>query len=215
MQSQHSVHWKTYRELQNAEKVVFFDEVPPVVHRNAHKSHFGGSQAVKHYFADKGIVDIIIGEMLFHPDDSNDDVTKERALAIFGNVIERGEDNEQDSDLQTDCYRMSIKNDAQFLLVIDYISAGASFCMASKIVQMTKDRTGLASLGHASEGKVTSYVRIACALNLQKISEVMAVTWWAFSIAMDMSTHKSTSYLDIRSGCDLSTLARYYYFDIN
>jgi len=62
---------------------------------------------------------------------------------------------------------------------------------------MTKELTGLASLGSASEGKVTSFVRFVCALNLQKISE-MLVSSWTFSLAMDMSTHMSTSYLDIR-----------------
>ena len=192
--SQHSTHWQTYRELTKEQKTVFFENDAPVVHRNTLKSHFGGSQAAVHYFANKDIVDIIIGEMLFHPDDSNDDVTKERALAIFENVIGQEED-EQDSDLQTDSYRMNIKNPAQFQRVVDYVSAGASFRMASRIVQMTRDRTGLASIGRASEGKVTSYLRIACALNLQKISEVT----WTFGIAMeDMSTHMSTSYLDIR-----------------
>ena len=196
MLSQHSTHWQTYCELTKEQKTVFFENEAPVVHRNTLKSHFGGSQAAVHYFANKGIVDIIIGEMLFHPDNSNDDVTKERALAIFEDVIGQEED-ERDSDLQTDSYRMIIKNPAQFQLVVDYVSAGASFRMASRIVQMTRDRTGLASIGLASEGKVTSYVRIACALNLQKISEVMASAW-TFSIAMDMSTHMSTSYLDIR-----------------
>ena len=61
---------------------------------------------------------------------------------------------------------------------------------------MTRDRTGLASIGRTSEDKVTSYVRISCALNLQKISEGMATTW-TFSNAMDMSIHMSTSYMDI------------------
>ena len=135
MQSQHSVHWKTYHALTNTQKDTFFDEAAPVVHRNTLKSHFGGNQAAAHFFADKGIIDIIIGEMLFHPHDSN--------------VIGREQD-EQDSDLQTDCYRMTIMNPAKFQLVIDYVSVGASFRMASKIVQMTIERTGLASLGHAS-----------------------------------------------------------------
>ena len=196
MDSQHSVHWKTYSELTKEQKTGFFDEEAPVVHRNTLKSHFGGSQATAQYFVNKGIVDIIIGEMHFHPDDSNDEVTKERALAIFENVIGQEED-EQDSDLQTDGYRITIKNPAQFELVVDYVSAGASFRIASRIVQMTRQRTGLASIGSAREGKVTSYIRIACALNLQKILEVMASTW-TFSVATDMSTHMATTYLDIR-----------------
>ena len=196
MAAQHSVHWETYSALTKTQKTVFFDENAPVVHRTTIKSHFGGAQAAVHYFVNRDVVDVIIGDMLFHPDDSNDEVTKERALANFENVIEPAED-EQDSDLQTDGYRVILKNPAQFQLVVDYISVGASFRMASRILQMTGDRTGLASIGSANEGKVTAYIRIACALNLQKISEVMGSSW-TFSLAMDMSTHMETSYLDIR-----------------
>ena len=149
-----------------------------------------------HWFVNKNIIDVIIGEMLFHPDDSNEEVTKERALAIFEDVLQPIE-NADNSDLQQDRYRFIVKNWAQFDLVVDYVSVGASFQMASLIVQMTKDHTGLASIGCASEGKVTSYIRIACALNFQKLSKLLASTW-TFSLAMDMSTHLSTSYLDIR-----------------
>ncbi|KAI2508943.1 hypothetical protein MHU86_5438 [Fragilaria crotonensis] len=100
--------------------------------------------------------------MLFRPDDSNDDVTtKERASAIFKNVIGHEED-EQDSDLQMDSYRMIIKNPVQFQLVVDYVSAGASFRMASRIVQMMRNRTGLASIVRASEDKVTSFLDGMC-----------------------------------------------------
>lgn len=85
MLSQHSTHWQTYCELTKEQKTVFFEKEAPVDHRNTLKSHFGGgSQAAVQYFAKKGTVDIIVGEMLFHPDDSsNDDVTKEWACAIF------------------------------------------------------------------------------------------------------------------------------------
>ena len=196
MDAQHSVHWQTYSSLTKQQQTVFFDEHAPVVHRNTIRSHFGGAQAIAHYFVNKDIVDVIIRNMLLHPDDSNDEVTKERALAIFEDVIGPDED-ERESDMQTDGYRVIVKNPAQFQLVVDYVSVGASFRMTSRIVQMTRDRTGLASIGSVSEGKVTSYIRIACALNLQKISEVIASTW-TFSLAMDMSTHMATSYLDIR-----------------
>ena len=59
-----------------------------------------------------------------------------------------------------------------------------------------KELTGLASIMSASEGKITSYIWYVCALNLQKISEMLA-SGWTFSLAMDMSTRISTSYLDI------------------
>jgi hypothetical protein len=111
--------------------------------------------------------------------------SKERALDIF--------QVEQDSDQ----YRVVIHNPIQFRLIIGYISGGASFRQATRFLLMTKQETGLASIGSVSDGKVAGYVRMACAINLQKISEMLASSW-AFWIAMDMSTHMSTSYLDIR-----------------
>ena len=75
-------------------------------------------------------------------------------------------------------------------MIVGYVGGGASFRMASRFLLLTKEQTGLASLGSVSEGKVASYIRFVCALNLQRIT--------AFSLAMDMSTHMSTSYIDIR-----------------
>lgn len=142
----------------------------------------------------KDIVDVIIGEMYSSPDD--DAVSKERALAIFEDVVDP-EESEQDSDLQTDRYRIIIKNPIHFRFIIGYISGGASFSMASRFLLLTKEETGLASIGSIKEGTVANYVRFTSAFNLQKMSEILGSTW-TFSLPMDMSTHMSTSYLDIR-----------------
>ena len=84
-------------------------------------------------------------------------------MVIFEDVLQPIE-NADNSDLQQDRYRFIVKNWAQFDLVVDYVSVGALFGMASQIVQMTKDRTGLASIGCASEGKVTSYIQIVLSI---------------------------------------------------
>ena len=81
MNLQHPLRWKEYSALSQSEKGSYFDE--NVVHRNTTKSHFGGSQFHAQLFIDKGIVDVIIGSMLFQDDDSNDEITKERALSIL------------------------------------------------------------------------------------------------------------------------------------
>lgn len=196
LETQHPLRWRMYSALTTPEKAKCFVENGPIVHRQTLRSHFSGPQVALNYYVNKNIVDVIVSEMLFHADDVNEGVSKERALAIFEDVIEPGE-SEQDSDLQTDRYRIQIKNPAQFHLVVDYVSVGASFRMASEILRMTRERTGLASIGRESEGKVASYVRFVCALNLQRLSELLS-TSWTFSVAMDMSTHLSTSYLDVR-----------------
>ena len=69
--------------------------------------------------------------------------------------------------------------------------------MASRILAMTKENTGLTSLGSVFEGKVAAFARFVFALNLQSLKNLLARVW-TFSVAMDMSTHLATSYLDIR-----------------
>ena len=69
--------------------------------------------------------------------------------------------------------------------------------MASTFLRLTKEETGVVLIGSATEGKVAGFICYVCALNLQKVLEVMA-SCWTFSLAMDMSTHMSTSYLDIQ-----------------
>ena len=196
--SQHPGCWEEYSELSGSEKAGFFGDNAPVVHRNTIKSHFGGSQAPVQLFVDKGIVDVIIGKMLFQEDDSNEEITKERALSIFGDVLDASEANDADAaDVVTARYSILLKNPSQFYQIADYLSVGASFRMASQILVMTKESTGLASFGYVYEGKVTAYARFMCALNLQSLRDMLARVW-AFSVAMDMSIHMSTSYIGIR-----------------
>lgn len=200
MVSHHPGRWKEYSELTPTEKTVFFDDNAHVIHRNTIKSHFFGAQVPLHLFVNKPIVDVIIREMLFHLNDSNDEITKEHALNIFEDVINRLEANaiaDDDNDFVADRYRIDLKNPAQFNLIADYLSVSASFRMTSRILMMTKERTGLTSIGSTSEGKVTSYAHFICALNLQTLLELLSQVW-TFLIAMDMSTHMATSYLDIR-----------------
>ncbi|CAH0488744.1 unnamed protein product [Peronospora farinosa] len=121
---------------------------------------------------------------------------RERALAIFEDVVGPDE-NAHDSDLQTDRYRIVIKNPIQFHMIVEFVGVGASIRMAFRFLHMTKKQTDLASLGSASKGKVTSYIRYVCASNLQKFLKILA-SCWTFSRAIHMSTHMSKSYMDIR-----------------
>lgn len=89
-----------------------------------------------------------------------------------------------------DRYRINLKNLAQFNLIVYYLIIGDSFRMASGVLMISKERTGLNSIGSASEVKVTNYIRFICVLNLQTQLQM-----WIFLIAMDMSTHMTTSYL--------------------
>ena len=64
-------------------------------------------------------------------------------------------------------------------------------------MQDVKETLRLATLGSMSPQKVSSYVRIACAANLQTISAILTDSW-AFSVALDGGNKSDTSYLDVR-----------------
>ena len=179
MELQDPAQWKEFSKLSNEGKKAYFQNDTP--HQETIQAHFQGTQVPHHEFVDKTIVDGIIGEMYFHPED--EEQVKEGVLSIFQ------ENNGQ-------CCRFTIKNPLQFSLVVDYLSIGVSFRMAVSILLRTKERTGLASVGSISEKKVRSYAGFVCAINLQRIKELLE-SCWTFSVAMDMASHMSSSYLDI------------------
>lgn len=196
MISQHPEHWKEYFKLSSSEKASFFDSNALIALCSTIKSHFGGSQAPTKILVDKDIVDMIIGDMHFQYDDSNEEIMKERALRTFGEVLHPSENNYEAANVATARYYIHLSSPAQFYLIADYLSVGISFWMALKSLEMTRNRTGLASLGSVSVGKETSYARYACALNLQSLRDLFALVW-TFSLAVDISTLMATSYLDI------------------
>ena len=53
-------------------------------------------------------------------------------------------------------YHIVIRNTIQFGLIVDYLSVGLSFRAVAKVILMTKEWRGMASIGSFSEGKVTA-----------------------------------------------------------
>ena len=94
-------------------------------------------------------MDIIIGEMYFEPNEEDDnnleDTSKEKALSIL----------KEDEDIPG-MYHIVIRNPIQFGLIVDFLSVGLSFRAVAKVNLMTKEHTGMASIGSLSEGKVTA-----------------------------------------------------------
>ena len=103
LKSQHPFQWETYSVLSKDQKTTLFDKNDPVVHWNTIKSYFGEFQAHVHHFINKCIVDIFVGEIIFHTNNSNDDITKEQSLAIFEDVVGY-EEVSPDSYLDKDFY---------------------------------------------------------------------------------------------------------------
>jgi hypothetical protein len=107
----HSTQWAEYRELEASVKKSFFDN-----------GMISGSQTTMHAFAaprtpqvsvliDKDIVDVIIGEMMFHPEDM-DGITRARPLESFVPTLDSSEDSANASDVSW--YAITVTNTKQF-----------------------------------------------------------------------------------------------------
>jgi hypothetical protein len=192
-----------YRELEPSAKKSFFDI-----------STISGSQTTMHAFAaprtpqlrvliDKDIVDAIIGEMMFHPEDM-DRITRARLLESFVPTLDSSEDAADAGDVSR--YAITVTNTRQFQLVAQYLGAGLSSRQVSQVIMETKEVLGIGSIGSCSQGIVSRYDRFICAMNLQFIAELLRQCW-AFSVAIDMVAHMATSYCDVRiRSCHKSTV---------
>lgn len=67
---QHPHRWGSFKQLSATEKETFFQEEAAVPFKSTLYSHFDGVSLVPmQCFVNKSIVDVIIGDMLFNPDD--------------------------------------------------------------------------------------------------------------------------------------------------
>ncbi|KAH6577372.1 hypothetical protein BASA60_004062 [Batrachochytrium salamandrivorans] len=189
MRSQHASKWSEYQLLNSIDDRLAFFESIKVPFVNTLHAHFGNEEAGLRFWINKPIVETIIGEMFFHPDDV-EGVTHTRALSIF-QIADEDETNERE------VYFAEIKTKKRFQLAIKLVALGDSFRSVSRQLQVIRDESGIAAYGGASDVTVSNYIRMCMAASLQKLSEILGTTW-AISIAFDCSTHQSRSYLDVR-----------------
>lgn len=117
---------------------------------------------------DAGIVETIVGGMLFHPDDAGSDVSN----ALW-----------QSSRPDNDRYKIIEKNPSCFRLCVSFLTNGSSFCMAAANTDATKKETGIGRFGGCSNAVVARYARIVCAVTHQKLSRRLSSVW-TFSLAL-------------------------------
>ncbi|KAH9560589.1 hypothetical protein CY35_06G113300 [Sphagnum magellanicum] len=224
--NQHSGQWALYQALESSsERASFFNDVP-VAFKNSIKAHFLssslGAERQIVYDIEKDIVDTIVGNMMFNPEDHDDSdadhdadeepafgsatkinalhlrhrqavaKAKERALSLFKRV-------ESEDDVAIYFYSVTIPKmkTTLFCLAMRYVSCGTSFRMASKLIDCTYDVLGNPSLHACSRDEISNFVRAVCAVNLQRIIDLLRRSW-AFSLALNSATHQSTSFLDLR-----------------
>ena len=183
-EGQHPNAWRRYQVASKTEKSTFFDAY--IAYENTLFAKFEPAQTPFAFYIDAPIVDIIIGNMFFHPDD-HDSTTHINALKLF----KRNND--------TDRYEVTWANSLQFGLIIDLIAAGLSFRQVESALNAIKARTGLGKLGCINDTGIANNVHALCGINLQMISEIFnSPSIWAFSLANDSSTHYGHSYFDNR-----------------
>ena len=185
---------REYCELDASAKKSFFDI-----------GSSSGSQATLHAFTrpciiplrtliDKDIVDIIIGNMVFHPEEM-DGVTQARLLERFVPTLYSSEDAADSGNVSW--YAIIVSNTKQFQLVAQYLDSELLFHQVAQVIIEMKELIGIERIGSCSEGIVSRYARFICEMNMQCIMELLQ-KFWAFSIALDMVTHMATAFCNVR-----------------
>ena len=181
---QHATKWEEYQTLSDEEKRNYFisQNEPYVSTLNAHFENYDRKEM--EFVLDARIVDGIIDELMYDPEDC-ENVSKQRALSIFIPIE------------NTTTYKVKVKNYRQFLLIQKFIACGASFRLAKRMMDSTKEVTNLGYLAGVNMLKVIQCVRTVVSLSLQYCSELMMQAW-AYSIALDGSNKGTSAYLDVR-----------------
>lgn len=179
----HPAAWSSYQALPLDAKLTHFDD--KIQHTNTISTSFGPAQTPLNFDIDRAIVDVIIGDMFFHPDDHGQ-AGQKVALKLFNK-------NEN-----ADGYKVIISNPLQFQLIIDFIVMGLSFRQVVATLLKVKTRAGLARIGSINDTHVANLARVVCGINLQILSQILCGDIWAFSLANDASTHQGKSYFDNR-----------------
>lgn len=178
MVEQHPRKWKEYiavRDARGSDPGSFeaFFEQSKLEAFFFKKSDVNGALS---YSIDKDIVEVVIRDMLF---DENELIAGDIAMKAFKPVT-----NEAGEVLS---YTIHIKNKPQFDHVCELLSASLSFRQISKVVRSDRENLCASSkVGCISPGEASNIARLACAIGLQAMAEIMRACW-AFSIGADES----------------------------
>jgi hypothetical protein len=118
--------------------------------------------------------------------------SKQQVMSIFKKFP--ATDNDEATSYTTTIPKAKAK---LFNLAIRYVSCGASFRMTANIIDETYEVLASPCLRSCTPSMVSSFVRVVCAVNLQRISDLLKYCW-AFSLALDSAAHQNTAYLDVR-----------------
>ncbi len=208
MESQHHEKWNEYQALSPSEQLKFFDEI---VSRNNTLHQYieidGDELTLK---ISNAVVDTIIGELLFRPEDEMAALEHDDGEALDPNIAEHAarliklKRNalllfKPNCEADDGSYIVMIKNVKRFQLIIEHASCGMSFWQIAAAIGHTRDVMSIGKLSGVSDHLVGQYVRVLVGVALTKISVLLSSDdVWAFSIAFDGSTHRGTAFFDVR-----------------
>ena len=202
MRSLHAIKWVEYQKLESFEaRNNFFVSTGLPFVDTLHAHGVGGGRQVLRFPLNKMIIQKIIGDVFFHPEDV-DSVTQKRALSIF-KVLSDDDDADQSESAGRDQYIVEVET-ARLIALCD------SFSSVSGKSQVIRNESGIAEHGSSFDISISNYVRIVCAVSLQKLEELMQ-KFWACSIGLDCSTHRGRSYVNVQGFLFREGLLRNYH----
>ncbi|GLE07882.1 hypothetical protein PINS_up018624 [Pythium insidiosum] len=120
------------------------------------------------------MVEGVIAELFYDPIEETS-VTREQALDVF---VAANDDAS---------FSIVIKNQRLYDLAVKFVASGASYRLASRLVQCTKEETKLSVYGGCSDARVAGFVRAVIASNLQRVAWMMRGSW-TYSIVTETAT---------------------------
>jgi len=129
--SQHPIEWEKYKKTSKEEKMEFFETMKSVL---IERFIYTSGDILK-FIVDSKIVENIIAQLFFRPNNDLDALSLKKSMAFFKKMP-----NTMTS------YCITVKNVKWFELAFDHTSIGLSFCQTSVVIYQHKEAFGNAKL---------------------------------------------------------------------
>jgi hypothetical protein len=173
--NQHLVEWEKYKKASKEGKMEFFETMKSI----SIKCFICMSGDILEFIVDLKIVEDIVAQLFFRPDDDLDTLSLEKSMALFKKVPDT-----------TTSYCITVKNVKRFEFALDHTSIGLSFRQTFAVIDQHKKAFGNAKLVGLNDHIVSQYVCVGVAINLQRISDILSSPRvWSFALAADSSMH--------------------------
>jgi len=208
MQTQHVEDYHDFLQMSSDEKTAFWASKTSRL-QTLH-SHWDLSSDTVTFNISASVINDIIGELMFNEeddlaaadqeeDDNVDDAVAQAKKLAARAAISKRRAMELFVEQEDGSYVAKIKTPLKFELSIGFVSAGMSFRQTAEAVGMTHRLCKIAKLAGLNDTIVGQWVRILVGGCLQQIANLLADDdLWAFALAFDGSTHRGTTFFDVR-----------------